>query len=322
MSSNMAISGNGFFVVQNGSQVAYTRAGDFTTNTAGQITTPSGGLVMGYPAVNGVVSTGAALQPLQVGTAPAASTIVDISGNLNAGTATVAGTGTSPITVYDSLGNKYAGTVTFTETAPGSNSWTYSTAVTGATVAAGTGTGTLTFSSTGVMSAVTAVPMTLTGLAAGATSPQTVATSFGTVSSPTITETSAANTVTATTDGSLTEKIASFAVGTDGTITGTFTNGNTTVVGQVVVASFANVQGLVDIGSNNYQSTLSSGAAVTGVPGTNGAGTVIGGEVEGSNVDIASEFAKLIVAQQAYSANAKSVTTFNQISQATLAMLQ
>lgn len=322
VSSNMAISGNGFFVVQNGSQVAYTRAGDFTTNTAGQITTPSGGLVMGYPAVNGVVSTGAALQPLQVGTAPAASTIVDISGNLNAGTATVAGTGTSPITVYDSLGNKYAGTVTFTETAPGSNSWTYSTAVTGATVAAGTGTGTLTFSSTGVMSAVTAVPMTLTGLAAGATSPQTVATSFGTVSSPTITETSAANTVTATTDGSLTEKIASFAVGTDGTITGTFTNGNTTVVGQVVVASFANVQGLVDIGSNNYQSTLSSGAAVTGVPGTNGAGTVIGGEVEGSNVDIASEFAKLIVAQQAYSANAKSVTTFNQISQATLAMLQ
>lgn len=322
VSSNMAISGNGFFVVQNGSQVAYTRAGDFTTNTAGQITTPSGGLVMGYPAVNGVVSTGAALQPLQVDSAPAASTIVDISGNLNSTT----GTGSCPIAIYDSLGNKYTGTVNFTETPAGSGSWNYTTTM--ATGGAGMtgGTGTLTFSATGAMTATTSVPITLTsgagGLAAGATSPQTVATSFGTVSSPTITETSAASAVTATTDGSLTEKIASFAVGTDGTITGTFTNGNTTVVGQVVVASFANVQGLADIGSNNYQPTLSSGAAVTGVPGTNGAGTVIGGEVEGSNVDIASEFAKLIVAQQAYSANAKSVTTFNQISQATLAMLQ
>jgi len=320
VSSNMAISGNGFFVVQNGSQVAYTRSGDFTTNTGGQITSPSGSLVLGYPAVNGVVSTGAALQPLQVDSAPAASTVVDISGNLNSGTATVAGTGTSSISVYDSLGNKYAGTVTFTESAPGSNSWTYSTAVTGATVAGGTGT--LTFSSTGAMSATNSVPMTLTGLATGATTPQTVSTSFGTVSSPTITQTSAISSTTATTDGSLTEKIASYSVGSDGTITGTFTNGNTTVLGQVVVASFANVQGLVDVGSNNYQPTLSSGAAVTGVAGTNGAGTIVGSEVEGSNVDIASEFAKLIVAQQAYSANAKAITTMNSVSQATLAMIQ
>jgi flagellar hook protein FlgE len=329
VSSNMAISGNGFFVVQSGSQVAYTRAGDFTTNTAGQITSPSGALVLGYPAVNGVVSSGAALQPLQVGSAPAASTTVDISGNLNTGTAAVvgppavpgvAGAGTSSIAVYDSLGNKYAGTVTFTETAPGSNSWTYSTAVNGATVAGGTGT--LTFSATGVMTDTTAVPMTLTGLATGATSPQTVALSFGTVANPTITQTSAASAATATTDGSLTEQIASYAVGTDGTITGTFANGNTTVIGQVAVASFANVQGLVDIGGNNYQTTLSSGAPVTGVPGTNGAGTIIGGDVEGSNVDIASEFAKLIVAQQAYSASAKAITTFNSVSQATLAMIQ
>jgi flagellar hook protein FlgE len=172
------------------------------------------------------------------------------------------------------------------------------------------------------MTATTSVPLTFTPTAVGATSPQTIDISFGTVSSPTITQTSAASATTATTDGSLNEKVASYAVGTDGTITGTFTNGNTTVLGQVAVASFANVQGLVDIGSNNYQSTLSSGVAVTGVPGTNGAGTIVGSEVEGSNVDIAAEFAKLIVAQQAYSANAKSITAFNQVSQATIAMLQ
>jgi flagellar hook protein FlgE len=301
VSSNMAISGNGFFVVQDGSQVAYTRTGDFTTNAAGEITSPAGGKVLGYPAVNGVVSSGAALQPLQVGTAPAASTTLDISGNLNTGTAAdntttpvtpaVPGAGTSAITVYDSLGNAYTGTVTFAETAQGSNSWTYTTALAGATG----GSGTVTFSSAGAMTATTSTPITFTSPAAGATSPQTVDISFGTVSSPTI---------------------------TDGKITGTFANGNTTVLGQVAVANFANVQGLVDIGGNNYQATKSSGVAVTGVPGTNGAGTVIGGDVEGSNVDIAKEFAKLIVAQQAYSANAKSITTLNSVSQATLAMIQ
>jgi len=172
------------------------------------------------------------------------------------------------------------------------------------------------------MTATTSTPLTLTGLATGATSPQTVDLSFGTVSSPTITQTSAATATTATTDGALAEQISSYSVATDGKITGTFANGNTTVLGQVAVANFANVQGLVDIGGNNYQPTRSSGAAVTGVPGTNGAGTVIGGDVEGSNVDIASEFAKLIVAQQAYSASAKAITTFNSVSQATLAMIQ
>jgi flagellar hook protein FlgE len=322
VASNMAISGNGFFVVQNGSQVAYTRAGDFTTNTAGQITTPSGALVLGYPAVNGVVSSGSALQPLQVGTAPAASTTVDISGNLASGTAAAA-TVPGAATVYDSLGNSYPMTVTYTAGST-ANTWTYAVTNTGggSTPTLSGGTGTLTFSSTGEMTATTSVPLTFTPTAVGATSPQTIDISFGTVSSPTITQTSAASATTATTDGSLNEKVASYAVGTDGTITGTFTNGNTTVLGQVAVASFANVQGLVDIGSNNYQSTLSSGVAVTGVPGTNGAGTIVGSEVEGSNVDIAAEFAKLIVAQQAYSANAKSITAFNQVSQATIAMLQ
>jgi flagellar hook protein FlgE len=111
-------------------------------------------------------------------------------------------------------------------------------------------------------------------------------------------------------------------VQTDGTIEGTFSSGQTLALGQVAVASFANSQGLVAIGDNNYNATAASGSAVVGVAGTGGRGTVIGGSVEESNVNIATEFAKLIVAQQAYSANAKTITTFNQVSQATIAMLQ
>jgi flagellar hook protein FlgE len=111
-------------------------------------------------------------------------------------------------------------------------------------------------------------------------------------------------------------------VGTDGTINGTFSNGQTLALGQVAVASFANSQGLVATGGNNYAASASSGSAVIGIAGTGGRGTIIGGSIEMSNVNIATEFAKLIEAQQAYSANAKSVTTFNSVSQATLQMLQ
>ena len=128
--SNMALSGNGFFVTKGPSGSSdYTRAGDFTTNNAGQITTPSGELLLGYPAVNGVVNTATTLQPLQVGTgvtSPAvASTTMNISANLNAGAtpgATSATTSTLP--VFDSLGASHTLTVTYTMTS--ANNWTYS----------------------------------------------------------------------------------------------------------------------------------------------------------------------------------------------------
>jgi flagellar hook protein FlgE len=116
--------------------------------------------------------------------------------------------------------------------------------------------------------------------------------------------------------------VSDFSVKADGTISGSFSGGSTLAMGQVAVASFANNQGLVSVGGNNYQATNASGPAVIGQASTGGRGKVVGGNVEQSNVDIATEFAKLIVAQQAYSANAKSITTFNTLSQATLAMIQ
>src|ERR1035437_6363773 len=86
-SSNMALSGNGFFVTQSASGLPdFTRAGDFSANNAGQLTTPNGELLLGYPAVNGVVNSSAALQPLQVGsvTSPSvASTTIGITANLD-----------------------------------------------------------------------------------------------------------------------------------------------------------------------------------------------------------------------------------------------
>ncbi|HET6218388.1 MAG TPA: flagellar hook protein FlgE [Acidobacteriaceae bacterium] len=344
--SNMALSGNGFFVTQSASGFpGYTRAGDFTTNKSGQIVTPSGDLVLGYPAVNGVVNTATALQPLQVGTgevSPAvASTTINISANLNA--SSVPGdTASSTLQAYDSLGAAHTLTVTYTMTAP--NTWTYAVTIPSADFSpAGTtpnttvGSGTLNFSSGVLVSTEPAggtatvppsagialtIPPTGSTFADGAAA-LPINWNLETAGTPTITQTATASSTSATsTNGFASGTLQSYTVQSDGTIEGTFSSGQTLALGQVAVASFANVQGLADVGNNDFQSTAASGAAVVGLAGTGGRGTIVGGSVEQSNVNIATEFAKLIVAQQAYSANAKTITTFNQVSQATIAMLQ
>jgi flagellar hook protein FlgE len=350
-SSNMALSGNGFFVTQSSTGLPdFTRAGDFTTNNDGQITTPSGELLLGYPAVNGVVNTATNLQPLQVGTgvtSPAvASTTINISANLNA-SSVVGDTASSTLPIFDSLGASHTLSVTYTMTAP--NTWGYSVTIPTAdlvpapaapvppntTVASGT----LNFSSSGVLTSTEptggtatvlpsagialTIPTATTTFADGAAAMTGLKWNLVTAGTPTITQTSTASSTSATsTNGFASGTLTTYAVQPDGTIDGTFTSGQTLALGQVAVASFSNTQGLVDVGNNNYQPSAASGAAVIGVAGTGGRGTVIGGSVEQSNVNIATEFAKLIVAQQAYSANAKSITAFNQVSQATIAMLQ
>jgi flagellar hook protein FlgE len=360
-SSNMALSGNGFFVAQSSTGLPdFTRAGDFTTNNDGQITTPSGELLLGYPAVNGVVNTATTLQPLQVGTgvtSPAvASTTLNISANLNA-SSVVGDTASSTLPIFDSLGASHTLSVTYTMTAP--NTWGYSVTIPTADLAptpaapvppnTTVASGTLNFSSSGVLTSTeptggTATVAPSAGIALtippvfppvapaagvqstfadGAAAMTGLTWSLVTAGTPTITQTATASSTSATsTNGFASGTLTTYAVQPDGTIDGTFTSGQTLALGQVAVASFSNTQGLVDVGNNNYQPSAASGAAVIGVAGTGGRGTVIGGSVEQSNVNIATEFAKLIVAQQAYSANAKSITTFNQVSQATIAMLQ
>jgi flagellar hook protein FlgE len=349
----MALSGNGFFVVQSASGLPdYTRAGDFATNKSGQIVTPSGELVLGYPATNGVVNTAAALQPLQVGTgvtSPAvASTSFDISANLNASSA-VGSTASSTLPVFDSLGAAHTLSVTYTMTAP--NTWGYSITIPSsdlspapASATTTVASGTLNFNSAGVLvstlptgAGATVAPsagvaITIPPVAVPPAAQTTFANGAATMpltwtlvtsGAPTITQTSTASATSATsTNGFASGTLQTYAVQPDGTISGTFSSGQTLALGQVAVSVFANNQGLVAVGNNNYQATAASGPSVVGVAGTGGRGTVIGGSVEQSNVNIATEFSKLIVAQQAYSANAKTITTFNQVSQATIAMLQ
>jgi len=236
------------------------------------------------------------------------------------------------------LGASHTLTFTFTNTGP--NTWNYSLGIPPADLSAvgATGvlaTGTLTFNGNGVLtgdtattggtvtgglSEVTAIP--ITGFADGA-SDQTFNWNVLSGTTPVITQVAApSSTSAAQQDGSSSGSLVNFSIGSDGTITGSFSNGKTQALGELALANFANVDGLQLDGNTDFSPTLASGPAVVGVPGAGGLGTLAGGSLELSNVDIATEFANLIVAQRGFEADAKAVTTFDQITQDTIALKQ
>lgn len=326
--TDVAITGNGFFIVQNGSNSYYTRAGDFTQDSNGYLVTADGYQVMGYPAVNGVVNTNGGLVPIQLPmgetSPPTATTTMSINANLSA-SAAVGDSYNTSVTVYDSLGTAHVVSVDFTDTAAG---WTYAATVPSTDITGGAGTnttvasGTLTFDSSGKLTSTTPIAISIPGLADGANTLAInwdLASSSGTglitqVAGSSVTNSTSQNGATA---GSLT----SFTIGSDGTISGTFTNG-TQILGQVALANFANLQGLTNQGDNNYSATISSGTAVVGAPGAGSLGTLTGSALELSNVDMSTEFSNLIIAERGFQANAKSVTTFDQIAQDTINLIR
>jgi flagellar hook protein FlgE len=137
-----------------------------------------------------------------------------------------------------------------------------------------------------------------------------------------ISQTAAASETSSTNQNGYTSgQYQSFTIGSDGTITVTYSNSQTQKVGQLGVATVNNEQGLVDVGSSQYQTSSASGEASVGVAGSGGRGTLEGSSLEASNVNISAEFSDLIVAQRAFEANAKSVTTFDTITQETINMI-
>jgi len=329
IATNMALSGNGLFVVQTSNgNTEYTRAGNFTTSASGLLTTADGESVLGFPATNGVVNTSGTLQPLQVGLGseiPAsATTTFQLPANLSA-TSAVGATFSSPSAIYDSLGTSHVMTVNYTKT--GTNEWSYSVSVPTADTGAASSqvaSGNLTFDSSGNLETPAGgVSFTIPALVDGAAPMNLTWNLQNANGTSSVTQTALASTNgSSTQDGQASGTLTEIAIASDGTVNGTYSNGQVNVLGQVAVATFANTQGLLRTGNNDYQATVGSGSAGVGVAGTGGRGVIQGGYVESSNVDVAAEFAKMIVAQQAYSANAKTVTTFDQISQATIAMIQ
>ena len=331
VATDVAIEGTGFLVGNLDGQQVFLRAGNLSVRADGVLLGPDGSTILGNQAVNGVISTNQAPGPLTISTGlinpPKATANAELSINLNSGTA-VGGTFSTTLDVVDSLGASHILTYNFVNTAPGA--WTYSISIpaadiTGAVAPVVLKAGTLAFNGSGQLTtpAANVTGIAINNLKDGASNQTFNWNVFDANGVGFLTQVAAPSATASTNqDGFASGSLVSYAIGADGTIQGTFSNGQTQALGQVLLATFANQGGLSRNGSNEFLSTLTSGAANIGVPGTGGRGTLDGGALEQSNVDISKQFADLIVAESGYQANAKVVTTLDTIVQTTINLIQ
>ena len=335
----VAIQGNGFFITQkpDGAQV-YTRDGDFTLSATGQLQTLTGDAVKGWTSVNGVLNT--AVNPSNMilstgGVAPAvASSNLTVSANLNAsGVAPSTNTLSVPVQLTDSLGDNHTVTITFTKSATANNSWTYDATIPGDQLSGGTAganvsllsaPGTLTFNSDGTLTTASQapIPLTVTGLADGAKDMSVNWQTLNSDGTSAITQYSQASTYSYKADGSPSGQLSSVSIGNGGTIVSSFTNGTSQVTGQLALASFTNVDSLQDLGDNSFATTGLTSPVSIGLPQIGGRGQILSGSLEGSNVDIATQFTNLITYQRGYQASSKVITTENEILQNLIDLIQ
>jgi flagellar hook protein FlgE len=343
MSSNdMEVDGSGFFVVSNGSQQFLTRNGQFTSDTSGHLVASSGQALMGYQASNGVIGA-TTLSAITLPTKgqvmnPQASSEFTISANLDSAAAANS-TSSSTVPVYDSLGQSHNATVTYTKT--GNNTWDYSIALPNADFASGACTpvtGTLTFDANGNLASVTtggatstvgtasgdisSLPVSFTGLADGGSDLSMKWNLLNTSGGQTLTQVdSDPVTNSAVADGYAAGTYSGFTVDSAGSIQASYSNGQTQLVGQVALADVTNEQGLQAMGNSLYRTTTASGTANVGSAGSGALGQITDSALEESNVDISTEFSNLIVAQRAFEANSKSITTFDTVTQEAINMI-
>jgi flagellar hook protein FlgE len=331
-----AIQGNGFFVLQSADgQQQFTRDGSFTLNAAGALQTDTGENVQGWPATNGVVnSTGAPTSlifPPGVILPPQATANMTASLNLNAISSGASNTFSAPVQIVDSLGNTHALTLSFTQTS--ANNWSYDVTIPGSdlngnpagNVSVLANPGSLSFNSDGTLktSNTSPVTLTITGLKDGASDMSVNWSLFNASGSGTITQYDQASGVASTTqDGSQAAQLTLVAIGTGGQIMASYSNGQQVVGGQLALASIENPTSLMNVGNNNFSLSGQTAAPAIGLPQSGGRGQIVGGSLEGSNVDMGSEFTKLIVFQSSYAASSKVIATANTMSQDLLNLIQ
>jgi flagellar hook protein FlgE len=231
---------------------------------------------------------------------------------------------------YDSLGGSQTVNMYFAKTASGT--WNIYAGVAGGTVQQ---VGEATFSSNGTLNSVqqaTVNPVTGAVTLSAAASPGTLSFTIpntdGSGTPQTLSLDLSGTTQYGSTDGTnnLTQngyaagQLTNFTIGTNGVLTGNYSNGQTASLGQIVLANFNNPNGLVDLGNNEFQETSQSGVAQISTPGSTNHGSLQGGAVEESNVDLTNELVNLITAQRNYQANAQTIKTQQTVDQTLINM--
>jgi flagellar hook protein FlgE len=308
--TDVAIQGEGFFVLGNGDDRVFGRTGAFTLDANGNLVDGATGFKIQGASGDVQITLGQ-----ESGATP--TTTAEFKGNLDASAADGA-TQVATFNVRDSLGSPHTLTVTFTRNfagAPGRWDWAVTEAdanISGLTTA----TGSIVFGATGAITSGASQAIGITyGAGAGVSTPQAVTLDFGTATNVSaITGLASPSTVALSTqDGQPTGTLQSFSIGIDGSVSGFFSNGTNRVLDTIQLAVFANPAGLLKIGQNHFRESSASGTASEGNPGSGGRGTLVGGSLESSNVDLAQEFANMIIAQRGFQANARTISTSSEM---------
>jgi flagellar hook protein FlgE len=346
---DLSIQGDGLFIANKNGQTVYTRAGSLDLDGDGNLVTPDGSLVQGWPAsATGVIDTSAPLANLSIPSgqqvAANATTSVTLGGNLapqsgwtapttgtgsGTGTSTAQGASTS-VTVYapngstESLDLNFEQSATLPAGAPkgATSAWTVEGVLaepgaapdyTNATKA------TLYFDQSGNLLGY--ADQKGTAGAAGSTSfsltvpDETTGAASGATQSfnlslPTITANASADTASVLSqNGNAPGTLQSYSIGSNGVIQGAFSNGQTLNLGQIALATFSNPNGLLRSGDTDFTATANSGLAQVGAAGNGSRGTIQAGTLEASNVDLATEMTQLIEAERGFQANGSVITT-------------
>ena len=342
---NLAISGQGFLSVSfktgesNGvptfrTEPQYTREGDFKLNKDGYLVNSTGHYLNGWVVdpITGQLNT-TSVQTLQVGQSgysPVATSQVKLAANLPANPSSTSAPMTTPMPVYDGLGKQHDLALTWTKGATAGN-WSLDISNAGTSV----GTWNVVFGTTptdaGKLVSITPStgtaspgnPATLgfsTNFGVGAQNITLNLGTYGGTDGVTQYDGAEYNLISLSQDGVKPGSFSSVTMKSSGDVVVNYDNGQSRTVARVPVVTFANADALQREDGQAFSATTESGAAQTRQAGSNGAGNLVTSSVEASNVDIASEFTKLIVAQRAYSANTKMVTTADELLQQTIDM--
>jgi len=339
--TDLAIQGNGFFMVSNGTMVNYTRDGAFTLDANGNLVSASTGYkLLGWPAnALGEVDSSAPINanngiqiPVGAMTSVQQTTQASFTGNLDANSTNTA-TLTTQVTVYDGLGNAHLLSIQFLNhevppvgaapPAGAQSSWDWTAwegqPGTGTPIgdSSTAGNSPMYFDANGNLLTPTSQFNIIVPSSNGAAA-LPISLDFSKVS-----QLSTASQVSPTgQNGFPPGSLTNFNIGSDGMITGNFSNGLTRSLGQIALSNFSNPGGLSQAGDNMWQATDNSGLPVSGAPETGSNGSLSAGFLEQSNVDVGNEFSDLIVTQRGFQANTKVVTTVDQMMQDLINMKQ
>jgi flagellar hook protein FlgE len=301
--TDLMIQGDGFFLLKKGAETVYTRAGDFNFDSDGRLVNPEGMIVQGWMGTNGVINTNGSVGDIVIPSGslipPVASTAVTVTGNISSSTA-IGDTITLGATVYDDAGNSHSLIMTLTKTSD--TDFTADLSENGSPVGS---SGSITFNPDGTIATETDPTVQLTASGPTLTVSLAGATQFGGPKSISVVEA----------DGSAAGTLQQFQIGADGVLIGVFSNGIKQPMATIAVANFNNPVGLEKLGNSTYGTSTNSGLPQVGTPGSGGRGTLIGGALEMSNVNLAEEFTALIVAQRGFQANSRVITSSDEMLQ-------